>query len=299
MKRTHAIASDGFTLVELLVVIGIIALLIGILLPALSRAKEAASRTVCLSNLRQIGMAMVMYCGDNRGYFPATASYSTPAAEDFIYWQEPFNEPGFLATPNTRPAYNAVTHATVQQDQDMGTLVRYMGNHFNPKVWVCPSDPLENHRVFATWGAFACRYNYSYAMNALFSPLIISPYYSRAARLSNVHHSSDTIVVIEESEVTIDDGNSNLVTISGSPGNWTIHPGDVGTGPGGTGPGNLLAIRHDSTRHMPDGIVTAKDQQGLPNSNCRGNAAFCDGHAEYVTRLFVHGATAGHWDWMH
>ena len=70
--------SRAFTLVELLVVISIIAILIGILLPTVTRARRQTVKVVCTSNLRQLGQAMVSWMSDHNGFFPEARHMPKP-----------------------------------------------------------------------------------------------------------------------------------------------------------------------------------------------------------------------------
>jgi prepilin-type N-terminal cleavage/methylation domain-containing protein/prepilin-type processing-associated H-X9-DG protein len=76
MRRSRTRAQFGFTLVELLVVIGIIAILISVLLPALGKARESANAIKCSANLRSIGQGLLIYAAENKGTFPAAYFYN-------------------------------------------------------------------------------------------------------------------------------------------------------------------------------------------------------------------------------
>ena len=84
--KPHARLCRGFTLVELLVVIGIIALLIGILLPSLSKARKKAQEAACASNLHQMGLAMAMYVNDWK-YYPSELGYDSVHGGPISIWQ--------------------------------------------------------------------------------------------------------------------------------------------------------------------------------------------------------------------
>ena len=115
----HHIRNSGFTLVELLVVIGIIAVLISILLPALSSVRSAAADLQCQSNLRQLAIATVTYAGDWGGMLPrANTGYpsnaSPPIIDDWLKSLEPILRPsqaGVVTAWQSEPIYICPRHA--------------------------------------------------------------------------------------------------------------------------------------------------------------------------------------------
>jgi len=154
-QTRHLPVSTGFTLVELLVVIGIIALLIGILLPVLSRAWEQARIIKCQSNIRQIYHAVAMYCNDNGGRLPIPGMYT-----------------------HVFPYYGVVVAkaGTYDYSDAGGRLMPYVANSpaVRQQVFVCPSDePPMLAGAPGTWqpnpGHFR-NFSYNFNINLLGQP---------------------------------------------------------------------------------------------------------------------------------
>jgi prepilin-type N-terminal cleavage/methylation domain-containing protein/prepilin-type processing-associated H-X9-DG protein len=130
MFKRSGTARAGFTLVELLVVVGIISILVALLLPALRKAREAAARTQCMSNLRQVGMVMQMYRSENRNTFFPAGNYG--------YWDDPA---GKALSPWNFLAYWGVPYLpyairTGGYDGNNAELVTQHGR----SLWRCPSS---------------------------------------------------------------------------------------------------------------------------------------------------------------
>src|SRR4051812_42608426 len=99
-SRKNGKCDHGFTLVELLVVIGIIAVLLSILLPTLSKARRSAYTLQCASNMKQLSTAMLMYINDNKGRFPAAEFFPITGAYPYGWgWANELVAQNYIKAP--------------------------------------------------------------------------------------------------------------------------------------------------------------------------------------------------------
>jgi prepilin-type N-terminal cleavage/methylation domain-containing protein/prepilin-type processing-associated H-X9-DG protein len=207
VARNRRLCRDGFTLVELLVVIAVIAILAALLLPALGSAKQRAWQAACLNNHKQLALAWSMYKDDNRGLLviddPLTGS--TLGGTNYPSWVY-----GDMAV-----ATDATNASLIQ----LGLLYNYAGN---PGIYHCQADGTTGHLR-----SYSMQSQLSFYENGV--PVTADPAYPPVYSENQMRKTptSATLVFLDESATTINDGyfaaNVTGDTWGDAPAAWHSH----------------------------------------------------------------------------
>jgi prepilin-type N-terminal cleavage/methylation domain-containing protein len=249
--------APGFTLIELLVVIAIIAILASMLLPALSKAKEKATQTSCMSNVKQLNLALLMYADDHDNIFPGAASKGSyePMREDWIF----FN------------VNRAVKDKEFFNNAKNSAIGPYIGS-FTTNLFRCPADRdvQKRARDYAKNPAAGNPYLYSYSLTSVVEDVNkgISSVY--AAGLPPLHFRSTSIRNPSRKLTFAEENGEADPAVRGE----AIDDGRF------VPPGNTLSGRHKYQTRIP---VSARDYR----EKGRGMVGLGDGHIEVVTPKYA------------
>lgn len=194
--------ANGYTLVEVLTVIAIIAVLAAFLLPALSKARDRAQAIICLNNTRQLGLAAAVYASDNADRLPYNLGMAGSAFRTNANWVN-----NVMTWGVTGPLDSDNTNLATLTRASLGT---YVGG--SPGVYHCPSDQvLSSAQRAAGWTARIR----SYSMNAMVGDAgnfiingvnVNNPGYTQFFKTTQIPRPSDIFVFLDEHPDSIDDG---------------------------------------------------------------------------------------------
>jgi prepilin-type N-terminal cleavage/methylation domain-containing protein/prepilin-type processing-associated H-X9-DG protein len=181
----------GFTLVELLVVIGIIAILISLLLPALSRARDQAKSVQCMSNMRQIGLGMLSYTQAHQNSFPWYQDYTDGSAVPFLrYWPGVLFHGGFIKDLRIYLCPNLIDYAT---HTGFLNVMNDAGNPTYVETW---TNWRNVHYGVNAEHVFGSRY-YGTAANGNHPSGTPNSIIWRPARMNQIRNAAETVMAVD------------------------------------------------------------------------------------------------------
>ena len=222
----------SFTLIELLVVIAIIALLISILLPSLSRARELSKRLVCQSNMKGIGTSCKIYANDNNERWPIPPFDRTLLTEDsmvtynedsFTYQGESF--PGQVGMNRDKPSYSKDPNASTQVSVTRAFWMLVRAGNVTTKQFTCPSsgdteDPTESHDLYYDFTHYG---HVSYGYQVPFGPRDTQPREGMDNRQPVIADKGPFYLLMRPYQDWQTGRDGNEVTSADAPKHWKAH----------------------------------------------------------------------------